>query len=286
MSPSTSSPSKSPYVSSPPRSPSVRAACHAALVVLGLVAGSSAVLAGDSPDAPVGPQAPRGPQAEAPKAGAPQAPGVGAASAAAPSPRAAAVEAEVRALERVLAALRRARTDLRAGRPEPMPVDEASRRAHEADTRALREVVRYEATRSKTLAALAKAVEAKDDAKAAEARTALETLDGAFVATLDRAESGGPAAKASGSGDHAPQGAPKAAPKAGRAGGGDETPGAEKPAGRKAGGASSPSEAPKDRSPTRPSGEGKMSSSDPEDDVAADPLRDDLFGDLDDDLGE
>lgn len=131
----------------------------------------------------------------------------------------------MRALERILSGLRRARADLRAGRPESAPADGAARPGHDAEVRALREVVRYEGTRAKTLAALSKAVEAQDEAKASEARAALETLDGSFVAALTRIETAARAAT-----DAPGDGAAKAAtPKAARTPGEGEKPSASKP---------------------------------------------------------
>jgi hypothetical protein len=102
------------------------------------------------------------------------------------TPRFAALEQEIRHLERSLQAMRRARAELTAGRPEPVPVDTAGRAATDARRAALREVCRYEAARAKALAAHAEAVSAKDDAKVAEARAALDAADTAFVAAVQK----------------------------------------------------------------------------------------------------
>lgn len=92
------------------------------------------------------------------------------------SPRLAAVEGEVRALEHLLALLRRTRNDLRAGREETAPTGDAAD-ARDAALRAVRDVLRYEGARTKATAALATAVEAKDDAKVTAAKGALEAAD-------------------------------------------------------------------------------------------------------------
>jgi colicin import membrane protein len=92
------------------------------------------------------------------------------------SPRLAAVEGEVRALEHLLALLRRTRNELRAGREVTTLTSEAAE-ARDAALRAVREVLRYEAARTKATAALAAAVEAKDEAKVAAAKEAVDAAD-------------------------------------------------------------------------------------------------------------
>src|SRR5262245_40370524 len=74
------------------------------------------------------------------------------AAAAAPEPslRQTAVDVAIRQLERHLAGLRKTRSELRAGHPEPVLADD-DRRQHDLDTRAMREVARYEAARSKAV---------------------------------------------------------------------------------------------------------------------------------------
>lgn len=267
----------------------------AAALAVGLVGLTSLAAAGDSPDAPPAPTSPAGLGTPAEK-GSPAPTGMVAVS----TPRAVAVEAEIRALERVLATLRRARADLKAGRSEPAPLDEATRRARDADLRALRELVRYEGARSKALASLDKAVEAKDDAQLAAGRATLETLDGSFVAALARVESGGKPA-ADGDARPAPQGdaqktaAPKAgAPKAGDPKAGDPKAGAapgeegsqkgdRPPAKPRAGTRGAPGAA-GDGRPARPAGEGTMSGEDPDGDLGEDAADDllDPAGDLGD----
>ncbi len=106
----------------------------------------------------------------------PAAPAAAPAAAAEVSPRLAAVEGEVRALEHLLALLRRTRNDLRAGREEVAPTGDAAD-ARDAALRAVREVLRYEGARTKATTALATAAEAKDDAKVTAAKGALEAAD-------------------------------------------------------------------------------------------------------------
>jgi hypothetical protein len=107
-------------------------------------------------------------------------------AAAAVPPRLAAVEVEIRCLERRLASLRRARTELSQGRSEPAPADDVARKVLDADRRAMDEVRRYEAARAKALTALEKSTEAKDDAKAAETRSAIDRLDVEFVEAVKK----------------------------------------------------------------------------------------------------
>ncbi|MFO0932231.1 MAG: hypothetical protein U1E39_05930 [Planctomycetota bacterium] len=133
------------------------------------------------------------------------------------SPRLAAVEGEVRALEHLLALLRRTRNDLRAGREETAPTGDAAD-ARDAALRAVREVLRYEGTRTKAQAALAAAVEAKDDAKATAAKGALEAADRRLADALAKLESDAAARKD--------------AEKADTSGKGAKSPDAEKPARR------------------------------------------------------
>jgi len=188
-----------------------------ALPVLVLIAAAAAVPsapahAGD--DAP-----PLAPAAPAPQSAAPQA--------AAPAPRMAAVDLEIRALERRLTVLRRARTDLHAGKGEALATDDDARRVADSDLRAVREVARYEAARVKALAGLNQALAGHDEAKATEARTALDALDARFaeaIAKLEAARDGTAVAK------------PAAAPAAKPAGSG--TDGGERP--RKGGKTSTP----------------------------------------------
>jgi hypothetical protein len=156
--------------------------------VLAAVAVSIPLAASAEPVAPPGGAAP---------AAAPQAP---AATPAPDSPmavRASAVESEIRTLERHLAALRRTRGDLKDGREDVVPVDEKARRARDLDTRCLREATRYEGSRAKAVAALIDATDAKDEAKAALARTALEAADRKFVDAMKRLDEERAAAKES-----------------------------------------------------------------------------------------
>jgi hypothetical protein len=124
--------------------------------------------------------------------------------AAEPSPRLAAVESEIRLLERHLQGLRKARTELHAGRAEPAPANDEAVRAREADVRALREVSRYEAARAKALAAAAQAAAAKDEGKAAEARAALEAADRGFLQAVERVTAAREAARGDGKADATP----------------------------------------------------------------------------------
>lgn len=114
---------------------------------------------------------------------------------AAPSPRQAAVEAEIRSLERSLSALRKVRTELAAGRAEPVPADDAARRVREVDVRALREVARYESSRTKAVAALGDAA-AADEAKRVDLRAAIESVDRKFGESMARLEEERDGAKA------------------------------------------------------------------------------------------
>src|SRR5262245_2763046 len=57
-------------------------------------------------------------------------------AASAASLRLTAVESEIRHLERTLQYLRKARTELNAGRAEPVPSDDAAKRVREVDLRA------------------------------------------------------------------------------------------------------------------------------------------------------
>lgn len=132
-------------------------------------------LAGDPKPAPAPAPAPA--QAPTPQAGGP---GVGTMSAS----RLAALDAEIRHLEHHLTALRRARNDGRDGRAETEPTDDAGQRAREADLRSMREIARYEGARAKGLAAAEQAASAKDEAKLAETRTALDALDQRFIDAL------------------------------------------------------------------------------------------------------
>jgi hypothetical protein len=114
-------------------------------------------------------------------------PSGGAPAAGAPAtPRLAALEQEIRHLERSLQAMRRSRVELTAGRPEPVAVDAPARAACDARRAALREVARYEGARARALAAHAEAVSAKDDAKVVAARSALDAADNAFVAAVQK----------------------------------------------------------------------------------------------------
>ncbi|HVG94145.1 MAG TPA: hypothetical protein VND21_06845, partial [Planctomycetota bacterium] len=73
---------------------------------------------------------------------------------------------------------RKARTEVNAGRPEPVALDDEARRARDADLKALREIMKYESARTKALAALAQASDAATDS---EARTALDAADREFL---------------------------------------------------------------------------------------------------------
>jgi hypothetical protein len=110
------------------------------------------------------------------------------APAVAASPRLSALEQEIRHLERHLSSLRKARAELTAGRPEPVPVDDDARRERDARQKALREVQRYESSRTKALARWSEAVASKDDAKTDEARAALDAVDKEFVASLEKVD--------------------------------------------------------------------------------------------------
>jgi hypothetical protein len=106
-----------------------------------------------------------------------------------PSPRFAALDQEIRHLERHLSMLRKARTELAAGRSEPVPVDEAARHDRDVQAKALREVQRYESSRAKAVAQYVEASSpgkdgATNETKAAEARAAVEQADRAFLVAL------------------------------------------------------------------------------------------------------
>jgi hypothetical protein len=114
-------------------------------------------------------------------------------NASAPPSRLAALELEIRCLDRHLGVLRKARTEVAAGRAEPAPDDEAEQKSADADRRALDEIRRYENARARALKALEKASEAKDEAKASETRAAIETLDGEFVSAIHKIDESRPA---------------------------------------------------------------------------------------------
>ena len=141
------------------------------------------------------------------------------ASAAEPA-RKTALDAVIRRLERHLTMLRRARNELAAGRTEPLPSDEAARRRAEVDLRGVREVSRYEAGRTRALAALSDAEQAKDAAKIAEARGAIEAIDVKFVDAMRRLEESLEvvAKPVTGAADDAPRNSSKPAPKSARPG--------------------------------------------------------------------
>jgi hypothetical protein len=149
----------------------VGAALLALAVSLTVLLASSAN-AGDGgtsgvPAAPAGPAAPVAPATE-------------------PSLRQSAVDAAIHQLERHLATLRKTRTDLHAGRAEAAPSDDDARRLRELDVRGMREVVRYEASRAKALAAVSTAAAAADAAKATEAQAAVEAADKRFVESMKK----------------------------------------------------------------------------------------------------
>jgi hypothetical protein len=104
------------------------------------------------------------------------------------SPRQAALEAVIHRLERHLAFLRKSRTELESGRPEPVPADDVARHRAEVDQRGVREISRYEAARAKAVTALAEAEVTKDAAKIGDAKAALDTLDSKFVDGMKRLE--------------------------------------------------------------------------------------------------
>ena len=139
-------------------------------------------------------------------------------AAAAPTvpPRQAALEVAIRRLERHLASLRKSRTELESGRPEPVPADDAARRRTDVDHRTLREVTRYESARAKALAALTEAETAKDAAKIGDAAAALDVLDTKFVDTVKKLEESldAPPAKAA-AGDPKPADSKAGEPKSG-----------------------------------------------------------------------
>lgn len=110
-------------------------------------------------------------------------------------PRLKALEQEIRHLERHLTALRRARNDLKDGKAEAAPTDDDARRSTEAAQRALREIQRYESARARASGHWGQAVVAKDDAKAAEARAAMDRIDEEFVAAIEKADDAKDAAK-------------------------------------------------------------------------------------------
>jgi len=116
-------------------------------------------------------------------------PAPAAAPAAPATPRYAALDQEIRRLERHLAVLRKARAELAAGRSEPVPLDEAARREHDAQARAFREMQRYESSRAKAVAQYVEATSPgkdgkTDDAKAADARASVEQIDRGFLAAM------------------------------------------------------------------------------------------------------
>jgi hypothetical protein len=104
------------------------------------------------------------------------------------APRLAALEHEIRFVERHLTVLRHARTDLAAGRAEAVASDEAGQRVADLDQRALRELQRYEAARAKANDQLTDALSARDDARAALARGTLDGLDSGFAESMRKIE--------------------------------------------------------------------------------------------------
>ena len=186
-------------LSSPPRSVFPRSRARAAAAALAVAGGAFAVLglvAGPS----MSPASAGEPDAGAPVAAVPQ------------TPRFAALDQEIRHLERSLQSMRRARAELTAGRPEPVPVDTAGRAASDAGRAALREVCRYETARAKALAAHADAVSAKDDAKVTEARAALDAADTAFVTAVQKIDARAEAKAEPAKGDGAPDAKGASAP--------------------------------------------------------------------------
>jgi hypothetical protein len=159
---------------------------------------SSGALRAVADDAPSGPLQPP-PQQQPP-------------ACAAPPQRLAALEHEIRHLERHLQVLRRARADVVAGRPESFPPDAAAIRAAEASQRTLRDIQRYEAARSRALAQLSRACTDNDGTKATEVRAALASLDEGFVAEMAQDDAKPP-----------PKGSPQA-PEAGPKGDGAPSP--------------------------------------------------------------
>ena len=112
------------------------------------------------------------------------------------SPRHAALDQEIRRLERHLSTLRKARSEIAAGRSEPVPIDEAARRERETQAKALREIQRYESSRTRAVAAYVEATSpGKDGAtnteKAAEARGSVEQIDRGFLAALAKIDAAG-----------------------------------------------------------------------------------------------
>jgi hypothetical protein len=151
---------------SAPRPALAAAAALSALLLLSAVLGAAAPAALADDPAPAGP-----------------------APACVPPPqRLAALEHEIRHLERLLQGLRRARADAAAGRSEAFPADAAAVRAAEAAQKVLRELQRYESARARALAHLSKACADGDARKAGEARAELAALDEAFVAAMGEAE--------------------------------------------------------------------------------------------------
>ena len=134
------------------------------------------------------------------------------------SPRQAALDAVIHRLERHLSFLRKSRTELESGRPEPTPVDDVARHRAEVDQRGVREVSRYEAARVKAVAALVEAETSKDAPKIGDAKAALDTLDSKFVDAMKKLEESllAPPKAATKDDDKAKDGAdapPKKAPK-------------------------------------------------------------------------
>lgn len=109
-----------------------------------------------------------------------------------------ALDHEIHHLEAHVEGLRRLRAELAAGKAEASPSDDAGRRAHDASQRVLREIQRYESSRSRAMVHLAEALAAKDEAKTADARSALARLDDAFVASVERSEASGSDGKRTG----------------------------------------------------------------------------------------
>lgn len=103
-------------------------------------------------------------------------------------PRQAALEAVIHRLERHLAFLRKSRTELESGRPEPSAADDLARHRADVDRRGMREVSRYESARGKAVAALLDAEASKDPVKVGEAKAALDTLDSKFVDVMKKLE--------------------------------------------------------------------------------------------------
>lgn len=189
---------------------------------------------------------------------APETPALRSPAEAAPAPRQAALDAAIRRLERHLALLRKARTELVSNRPEPSATDETARRRADAGPRGLREISRYEAARARALAALDGATAAKDTVKAGEAAAALEALDSRFADTMKKfEESLDDPAKAGAKAAVAPGAKPGAGAKAG-----DDSKGGDPKAG---------TSAPRTRrKASKPAGDGSMSEGGASDEEVAD----------------